>query len=142
MILKHYPHKLVNVEAASGITQEELNLVKLHYGGGIVAATNQAATEDDSSTTTTRTEMEESELLFRYDSFDESSVEYSSQYNELNSQIATTDTAGGNASQQEEEQEKSTINKFWTEEDTAAKYISMIPIIVPRQEILACSMTA
>lgn len=140
MILKHYPHKFVNVEAASGITQEELNYVKLHYGGGIVAATNQATTGDSS---TTRTETDEYELLFRYDSFDESSVEYSSQRNELNSQIATTDTTGKNLSQQEEEQEKSTINKFWTEgEDAAAKYISMIPIIVPRQEILACSMTA
>jgi len=41
MILKYYPHKLVDVEAASGITKEELDFVKFTYGGDIVVAADQ-----------------------------------------------------------------------------------------------------
>eukprot|EP00536_Pseudo-nitzschia_multiseries_P010223 jgi/Psemu1/307142/fgenesh1_kg.305_\ len=139
MILNYCPEKLVNVESASGITQEELDYVKYTYGnGGVVAAATATATTTTNTTAhgDSRTETEDSEewsSLIRYNegvSFDERSI---------STTHATTERNSG----REEEEERSAVDRFWTEgEDTAAKYISMIPVIVPRQEILACSMTA
>lgn len=141
MIFKYYPHKFVNVEAANGITQEELDFVNFLYDGSIVASADQE-TNESSSTRSSLTETKDTEVLFRYDSHDDSSVEQSSRYRESKSETTTINATGTNGSK-EQEQEKSTVNKFWTEgEETAAKALFMIPVIVRRQEILACSITS
>ena len=149
MIYKYYPHKFANVEAASGITQEELDFVKFYYGTTIddtdtdtdtdTAADKNQETEESSTTTTpTTTELEAPELLFRYDSYNDSSVELKSQSTTIH-----TTTELNSAAQEEQETTTNTANKFWTEgEDAAAKALFMIPMIVPRQEIMACSITA
>jgi len=141
MIFKYYPHKFANVEAASGISQEELDFVKTFYGGSIVVAADQE-TGGSSSTRRSSTKTKDAESVFRYDSYDDSSVVNQSRYYESKSETTTINVTDTNASK-EQEQEKSTVNKFWTEgEEVAAKALSLIPIIVPRQDILACSMTA
>merc|ERR1712021_167873 len=143
MIFKYYPHKFANVEAASGISQEELDFVKTFYGGSIVVAADQE-TGGSSSTKRSSTETKIADSVFRYDSYDDSSVVVvnQSRYYESKSETTTINVTGANVSK-EQEQEKSTVNKFWTEgEEVAAKALSLIPISVPRQEILACSMTA
>jgi hypothetical protein len=138
IIFKYYPHKFANVEAASGITKEELDFVNFIYGDRIATAANQKM-DESSSTSSTLTETRDTEVLYRYDFYDDSN---SSRYYESQIGKPTINMAGVNASK-EQEQEKSTINKVWTEgEEAAAKALSIIPIIVPRQEILACSMTA
>lgn len=137
MIYKYYPHKFANVEAASGITQEELDFVHFMYGGRIAAA---AADDKKSSLSTTKTkETTNEEILYRYDSFEESST---SQYEETKHDIPLTIQM--KESKKPKQEEKSAVDKFWTEgEEAASKALSLIPaIIVPRQEILACSMTA
>lgn len=128
MIYKYFPEKFANVEAASGITKEELDFVKYCYG----SSSSSVASEAEDSSVSTATEPE---LLYRYDSYDDSSVDHSPLHDQIEHTIHRN----------KELQESSTtaFNKFWTEqEDTATKYIAMIPVIVPRQEILACSMTA
>lgn len=142
MILKHYPHKFANVEAASGITQEELDFVKFKYGGRVVAAASADQETDKSPSSTTATK--DAEVLFRYDYFDESSVVHASRHDELKSASTTIIHMKETATRKDQEEEMSTVDKFWTEgEEAAAKALSFIPaIIVPRQEILACSMTA
>lgn len=141
IIFKYYPHKFANVEAASGITKEELDFVNLIYGDRIATAANQKM-DESSSTSNTLTETRDTEVLYRYDFHDDSSVANSSRYYESERGKTTINMTGVNASK-EQEQEKSTINKVWTEgEEAAAKALSIIPIIVPRQEILACSMTS
>ena len=138
MIYKYCPHKFANVEAASGITQEELDFAKYYYGGGVADAAIPAADNQETEEYSTTTELKEPELLFRYDSYDDSSVEQSPQHLELRKQTTTIHTTEDN-----EEQETSTVNKFWTEgEDAATKALSMIPMILPRQDILACSITS
>lgn len=140
MILKYYPHKLVNVEAASGISKEELDYVKFIYGGDIVDAADQKISES-SFTDSTTIEAGDAEFLYRYDSQDHIS-ENTSQYQNAQNETRTINLSK-NDSSEEKEQEKSAVNRFWTEgEEAATKALSMIPIIVPRQEILACSMTA
>jgi len=140
MILKYYPHKLVDVEAASGITKEELDFVKFTYGGDIVVAADQKINES-SSTNLTTTEVEDAEFLFRYDTHD-NSIENASRYRNAQHKTRTINLTESDSSE-EKEQEKSAVNRFWTEgEEAATKALSIIPIIVPRQEILACSMTA
>ena len=108
MIYKYYPHKFANVEAASGITQEELDFVHFMYGGRIAAA---AADAEKSSLATKRTETTNAEVLYRYDSFEETST---SQYSESNHEnpltIHMTETK-----KQPKEEEKSAVDKFWTE---------------------------
>ncbi len=133
MIYKYYPHKFANVEAASGITQEELDFVHFMYGGRSAAAVD---TEKSSSSTKT-TESTNEEVLYRYDTFEESHYDEFKQQTLLT--IHMTETK-----KQPKEEEKSTVDKFWKEgEEAANKALSLIPaIIVPRQEILACSMTA
>lgn len=142
MILKYYPHKFANVEAASGITQEELDFVHFMYGGRIVAASadpQETDTSPSSLTTTTRN----AEVLFRYDSFDDSNVVHTSRYDEPKSETRTTARTEIKYKRKEQEDGRSTVDKFWTEgEEAASKALSLLPIIVPRQEILACSMTA
>lgn len=130
MIFKYCPEKFANVEAASGITQEELDFVHFHYRGGIVAAASRDTGEPSMETETNEpTEL----FLFRSDdSLDDSCAEKSTEDFSPNGQVKS-----------EDQREESAIEKFWAEgEDTAAKYISMIPVILPRQEILACSMTS
>lgn len=127
MIYKYFPEKFANVEAASGITQEELDFVKYCYG-----SSSSVAAETEGSSVSTATEPE---LLYRYDSYDDSSVEHSPLHDQIEHAI--------HMDEELQESSTTTFNKFWTEqEDTAKKYISMIPVVVPRQEILACSMTA
>ena len=130
MIYKYYPHKFANIEAASGITQEELDFVHFMYGGRIAAAAEQ---ERESSTTET---TNDAEILYRYDFFDDSSTSDESKHE-------TPLTIQMKESEKPKEQEKSTVDKFWTEgEEAASKALSLIPVLLPRQEILACSMTA
>lgn len=140
MILKYYPHKFANVESASGITKEELDFVKMMYGGRIVADANQE-TDSDSSTTTSNTD---SEVLFRFDSFEDSDTLQASQADETKVKPTMSILLTERNTTQEQEDEKFSANKFWTEgEEAASKALSLIPaIIVQRQEILACSMTA
>eukprot|EP00537_Pseudo-nitzschia_pungens_P007667 CAMPEP_0172362108 /NCGR_PEP_ID=MMETSP1060-20121228/5795_1 /TAXON_ID=37318 /ORGANISM="Pseudo-nitzschia pungens, Strain cf. cingulata" /LENGTH=191 /DNA_ID=CAMNT_0013084533 /DNA_START=126 /DNA_END=701 /DNA_ORIENTATION=+ len=149
MILKYCPHKLVNVETCpSGITQEELNYVKLHYGGGVVVAAThheesplvvRSRTNNNNNTTedSNLSSSSSSSIILRYDSFDDASEE-----DDRSTTIHAT--RRNSALPEEAEQDRSAVDRFWTEgEDAAAKYVSMIPaVIVPRQEILACSMTA
>mmetsp|Transcript_5903 Transcript_5903/g.13738 ORF Transcript_5903/g.13738 Transcript_5903/m.13738 type:complete len:176 (-) Transcript_5903:384-911(-) len=133
IIYKYYPHKFANVEAASGITQEELDFIKYYYGGGDPA--DQVTQEPASSTANKPIETIEPKSQFRC-TFDN----VSAQSHEPNSQ---TPIIYSKATNEPEEEQNSTINKFWTEGgDAAAKALSIIPIIVPSQEILACSMTA
>ena len=141
MILKYYPHKFANVESASGITKEELDFVKMMYGGRLVAAATNEETDSDSSTTTTN---KDAEVVFRFDSFDESNTMQTSQEEDSNSKARMSILLTERNATQEREEETSAANKFWTEgEEAASKALSLIPaIIVPRQEILACSMTA
>jgi hypothetical protein len=145
MIFKHYPHKFANVEAASGITQEELDFAKFIYGGSVVVATTDQETDESSSTQSLSTKTKDTEVLFRLDSYDDASVVDSSRNHETRREKPTTinSTEINALNENEQEEGKSTVNKFWTEgEEAAAKAFSMIPIIVPRQEILACSMTS
>ena len=141
MIYKYYPHKFANVQAASGITQEELDFVKYIYGDGAVATAHQEI-DESSSKRSLSTKEKDAEGMFRYDSHDDSSDIISSRHLEQKSKQKTRSSTESNAFI-EKEQGKSTVDKFWTEgEQAASKALSMIPTIVPRQEILACSMTA
>ena len=139
MILKYYPHKFANVETASGITQEELDFVKFVYGGGIVVAADQDM-QDSSFSTSSSTDLEDVEKS-RYESYnyiDENPSRY-----QISKSKTRTINASEKHSSKEKEHGKFTVDRFWTEgEEAATKALSMIPIIVPRQEILACSMTA
>jgi len=140
MILKYYPHKFANVEAASGITQEELDFVKFIYGGSIVVATEQDMQELSFSTSLS-TNLEDVENVIRYEPRDDFN-EIPSRYQSSKSKTKTIHVTGKHSSKEKEEG-KFTVDRFWTEgEEAATKALSMIPIIVPRQEILACSMTA
>jgi hypothetical protein len=147
MIYKYYPHKFANVDAANGITQEELDFVKFIYGGNIVVAADGET--DDSSSKSSSTSTIDAEILYRYDSYDDSSVVNRFAYNEPThaynepTQESMASKATETKISKEQDQEKSTVNKFWTEgEDAAAKALSILPVMLPRQEILACSMTA
>lgn len=132
MIYNYFPHKFANVDAANGITQEELDFVRHMYGGRVGHAIDDKS--DDSSTTTAETV--ESDLLHRYDSFDDSISNELPQHSHIVERSRKT-------TEKEESSQTSSFERFWTEqEESAEKYISMIPVIVPRQEILACSMTA
>jgi len=140
MIYKYYPHKFANVDAANGITQEELDFVKFIYGGNVVVAADQET--DQSSLKSSSTITTDAEILYRYDSYDDSSVVNTSTYNEPAHESMASKATETKISK-EQDQEKSTVNKFWTEgEDAAAKALSILPVMLPRQEILACSMTA
>ena len=141
MILKYYPHKFANVEAASGITQEELDFVKFIYGGSTVVAANQEMRESSFSTSSSTDVEDAKNNLFQYEIQDHFN-ENPSRHQVLNSKTTTINETEKNTLR-EKEQEKLTVNRFWSEgEEAATKAMSMIPIIVPRQEILACSMTA
>mmetsp|Transcript_13223 Transcript_13223/g.31088 ORF Transcript_13223/g.31088 Transcript_13223/m.31088 type:complete len:178 (-) Transcript_13223:284-817(-) len=135
MILKCYPHKFVNVEAASGITQEELDFVKHIYGGSMIIAAGEKMAESSFSTRSSR-DREDNKIVLRYESQNHSKENQSRRPN------SNRKTRTINATEQYKTAEKE-VNKFWTEgEEAATKALSMIPTIVPRQEILACSMTA
>ena len=132
IIYKYYPYKFANVEAASGITQEELDFVKYYYGGGVPA--DQETQEPSSSTANKPIETIESKSQPRC------TFDVSAQSHESNSQ---TPIIHSKATNEPEEEHNSTINKYWAEGgDAATKALSIIPILVPSQEILACSMTA
>jgi hypothetical protein len=144
MIFKYYPHKFANVEAASGITQEELDFAKFIFGGSAVVAATDQDMDESSSTQSLSTKTKDTEVLFRLDSYDDASVVDSSRNHKTRREDPLTiNSTEINALNENEQDGKLTVNKFWTEgEEAAAKALSMIPIIVPRQEILACSMTA
>jgi len=136
MILNYYPRKFANVDAASGISQEELDFVKELYGDSIVVAANPEMVNSSSRRSPSK-RTKNMEAVFGYDVYGGSSGR-----NYQRCQTTTIDMTESNPTMHQNEG-KLTVNRFWTEgEEAATKVLSIIPIIVPRQEILACSITA
>ena len=171
MIYTYFPHKFANVKAASGITQEELEMANMNYGAASIITQQQqddnydhnqedhsSSSSSSSSITTTTPKVDEPKLFFRYVQDEQQQEKESLSYfddirNQLLSLSTTTSTTSTSTSTtQTKTTEKNTAleenmnNKFWSEEAnaTANEAISgIIPtIIVPSQEIMACSLTA
>jgi hypothetical protein len=170
MIYTYFPHKFANVKAASGITQEELELANMYYGAASMITQQQqddnynhnqedhSSSSSSSSSITTTTKVEGPELLFRYVQDEQEQEQESLSYfddirNQLLSLSTTTSTTTTSTSTTQTKTNEKNIaleeimnNKFWSEEAnaTANKAISSIipTIIVPSQEIMAYSMTA
>ncbi|OEU11487.1 hypothetical protein FRACYDRAFT_270789 [Fragilariopsis cylindrus CCMP1102] len=173
MIYTYFPNKFANVKAASGITQEELEMANMNYGAASIITQQQqddnyvhnqedhssSSSSSSSSITTTTPKVDEPKLFFRYVQDEQQQEKESLSYfddirNQLLSLSTTTSTISTSTSTtQTKTTEKNTAleeenmnNKFWSEEAnaTANEAISgIIPtIIVPSQEIMACSLTA
>jgi ATP/maltotriose-dependent transcriptional regulator MalT len=167
MIYTYFPYKFANVEAASGITQEELDLANMYYGAASIITQQQQddnhnqnqnqkdhswSSSSSSSITATTTEVEDSELLFRYNQEEEEQQqeqESLSYFDDIRNQLlslSTTTTIQTKTNEKNTAQEENKNNKFWSEEANATATTtlsSIIPtIIVPSQEIMACSMAS
>jgi hypothetical protein len=168
MIYTYFPYKFANVKAASGITQEELELANMHYGAASIITQKQqddnhshiqedhSSSSSSSSSITTTTKVEEPEPLFQYAQDEQQQEQESLSYfddirNQLLSLSTTTSTTSTTQTKTKTNENNTALeenlnNKFWSEEAnaTADKAISSIipTIIVPSQEIMACSMTA
>jgi ATP/maltotriose-dependent transcriptional regulator MalT len=168
MIYTYFPYKFANVEAASGITQEELDLANMYYGAASIITQQQqddnhnqnqnqkdhswSSSSSSSSITATTTEVEDSELLFRYNQEEEEQQqeqESLSYFDDIRNQLlslSTTTTVQTKTNEKNTAQEENKNNKFWSEGANATATTtlsSIIPtIIVPSQEIMACSMAS
>jgi hypothetical protein len=127
MIYRFFPHKFAHVEAASGITQEQLDAVRIYYAAEIalpdvIMKTSSTQEEEESHALTPvfLSSMNESED-YRTKDYSTTKKESTSSHDEINSKTILWI----------EQREERTVNIL----------SSFLPIDLPRQEILACAMT-
>jgi hypothetical protein len=127
LIYKYMPYKFAEVEYANGLTQEQLDAVKLYYGHTAEAEEQQQQEQDPMKLVTSvlNTAAEEDQRLQSQQQEDEKQQQQQQQ--------------------QEQKLSYSTLTSFWIEkkkeELSSLPSLSSIPLGLPQQEILACAMT-
>jgi len=114
VVYHYFPHKYVNVEYANGLTQEQLDAVRIHRVNN--NNNNNRTAEENSASTTTFSET---------DSWENKVATETLKFTESMPQKA------------------STSNSFWTEEkrELLPASISEAPSFFQSNEVMACAMT-
>jgi hypothetical protein len=128
MIYKYFPHKFANVEWANGLTEEQLDAVRVYRHD----ATTSCSTEDQYQVSTS--------TLFGARSLGDTLKLHVLHGQQLEQRYSIQESHSDNDSNNMKEGDTSNSKtKFWKEgEGTLA---SLIPVALPRQEILSCAMT-
>lgn len=114
MVYRFFPHKFAHVETANGITQEQLDAVRICYAPEIVAQIAMTTPRDTEATSPTILKERQ--------------------------EVQTLSTSR----KESPSQENYNRTIFWTErrEEEGAKTLSkLVAINLPSHEILACAMT-
>ncbi|KAG7368992.1 hypothetical protein IV203_031735 [Nitzschia inconspicua] len=128
-LIYHYaPHKFANVEWANGLTQEQLDAVRIYQVETEEQATRPPKNQEHVASLPTLFAAEQA-LLEVVEQSKHTAVRQESEhenflaknYNKLREDTASTKT------------------RFWKEGEEA--FTALIPVALPRQEILACAMT-
>jgi hypothetical protein len=129
MIYKYFPHKFANVESANGLTQEQLDAVRVYR--------DDMAEEKTTTTTTSTTILYEEPQPTFLDAVNLQECVLPEQYHQI--QESHNDIYNNNIKTKTDDTATSKT-RFWKEGE-ATLMTAFIPAALPRHEIMACAMT-